>query len=200
MWEKIVFNLIANALKFTFKGEISVALRSGGDDVELAVSDSGIGIPADEIPHLFERFYRVKNARSRTQEGTGIGLALVQELVRLHGGTIAVTSEPDKGSTFTVRLPKGTAHLPKDRIGAERTLVSTGLGAAPYVEEALQWVPTTLLDRDVAARPHGGPEDEFDEELPHSSRRRQPGHAGVSGPASCRALAGGSSVRWRRSA
>ena len=154
MWEKIVFNLLANALKFTFTGKISVVLRSVGDCVELAVVDSGIGIPAEEIPHLFERFYRVKNARSRTQEGTGIGLALVQELVRLHGGTIAVASAPDQGSTFTVRLPKGTAHLPKDRIGAERTLVSTGLGAAPYVEEALQWVPTTLLDRtpDPAAK------------------------------------------------
>ena len=86
----------------------------------------------------------MKNARSRTQEGTGIGLALVQELVRLHGGAITVASTPDKGSTFTVRVPKGTAHLPKDRIGAQRTLVSTGLGAAPYVEEALQWVPTAV--------------------------------------------------------
>jgi PAS domain S-box-containing protein len=147
MWEKIVFNLIANALKFTFKGHISIMLCSVADHVELSVTDSGIGIPADELPHLFERFYRVKNARSRTQEGTGIGLALVQELVRLHGGTIAVSSVPDRGSTFTVALPKGTAHLPKERIGAIRPLVSTGLGAAPYVEEALQWVPTTLLDR-----------------------------------------------------
>ena len=155
MWEKIVFNLLANALKFTFAGTISVALRSVADHVELTVADSGIGIPAEEIPHLFERFYRVRNARSRTQEGTGIGLALVQELVRLHGGSIAVTSVPDKGSAFTVRLPKGTAHLPKDRIGAERTLVSTGLGAAPYVEEALQWVPTSVLDRAPAPAARG---------------------------------------------
>jgi PAS domain S-box-containing protein len=161
MWEKIVFNLLANALKFTFTGRISVTLQSRGDHVELAVADSGIGIPAEEIPHLFERFYRVKNARSRTQEGTGIGLALVQELVRLHGGAIAVTSVPDRGSTFTVRLPKGTAHLPKDRIGAERTLVSTGLGAAPYVEEALQWVPTTVLERAPEPRATAGREGEL---------------------------------------
>jgi PAS domain S-box-containing protein len=161
MWEKVVFNLLANALKFTFTGKIAVALRSFGDHVELTVADSGIGIPADEIPHLFERFYRVKNVRSRTQEGTGIGLALVQELVRLHGGTIAVTSVPDKGSTFTVRLPKGTAHLPKDRIGAERPLVSTGLGAAPYVDEALQWVPTTVLDRAPEPAAQAGPETDL---------------------------------------
>ncbi len=146
MWEKIVFNLVANALKFTFTGTISVVMRPLGDHVQLEVRDSGIGIAADELPHLFERFYRVKNARSRTQEGTGIGLALVQELVRLHGGSIAVCSEPDRGSSFTVRLAMGTAHLPKERIGAARTLVSTGLGAAPYVEEALQWFPARPLE------------------------------------------------------
>jgi signal transduction histidine kinase len=92
MWEKIVFNLLSNAFKFTFAGQIAVALRREDDQAILTVRDTGTGIPADELPHLFERFHRVQGARSRTHEGTGIGLALVQELVKLHGGTIDVES------------------------------------------------------------------------------------------------------------
>jgi hypothetical protein len=93
------------------------------------------------MPHLFERFHRVRGTRGRTHEGTGIGLALVQELVRLHGGAIRAESAVDRGSTFTVRIPTGTAHLPPDRIGGSRTRASTALGAGPYVEEALRWLP-----------------------------------------------------------
>jgi PAS domain S-box-containing protein len=141
LWEKIVLNLLSNALKFTFAGEIEVTLRPAGDHVELRVRDTGTGIPADELARIFERFHRVHNARGRTHEGTGIGLALVQELVRLHGGSVAVESVPDAGSTFTVRVPLGTAHLPPDRIGADRTLASTATGARPFVEEALRWLP-----------------------------------------------------------
>ena len=81
-----------------------------------------------------------KNARGRTQEGTGIGLALVQELVELHGGSVRVASAVDQGSTFTVSIPTGKAHLPADRIGSARTLASTALGAGPYVAEALRWL------------------------------------------------------------
>src|SRR5262249_46914034 len=87
MWEEIVFNLLSNAFKFTFAGEIAVSLRQSGDLVELTVRDTGTGIPAQELPHLFERFHRVAGARGRTFEGSGIGLALIQELARLHGGT-----------------------------------------------------------------------------------------------------------------
>ncbi|WDT74283.1 MAG: ATP-binding protein [Candidatus Manganitrophus sp.] len=141
MWEKIVLNLLSNAFKFTFEGEIEVALRWAEDRVELTVRDTGTGIPKEELPHLFERFHRVKGARARTHEGSGIGLALVQELVRLHGGTIGVESEVDRGTTFTVTLPSGAAHLPADRIGGTRTQASTATGAAPYVEEALRWFP-----------------------------------------------------------
>ena len=141
MWEKIVLNLLSNAFKFTFAGEITVILRSAGETVELAVRDTGTGIPAAEIPHLFERFYRVEGARGRTHEGTGIGLALVQELVKLHGGSVRVESAPSRGSTFIVSIPTGTAHLPADLIGGTRTLSSTALGARPYVEEALRWLP-----------------------------------------------------------
>ena len=84
----------------------------------LSVEDTGTGIPEHELPHLFERFHRVEGARGRTQEGTGIGLALVAELVKLHGGTVEVRSTVGQGSTFTVSLPFGTAHLPRERMGA----------------------------------------------------------------------------------
>ena len=141
MWEKIVFNLLSNAFKFTFEGEISVSVRETGPTVELEVSDTGTGIPVQELPHLFERFHRVKGAQGRSYEGSGIGLALVQELVKLHGGDVRVASEPGRGSVFTISIPTGTAHLPPDRIGAVRTLGSTGLGGEAYVEEVLKWLP-----------------------------------------------------------
>ena len=140
LWEKIVFNLLSNAFKFTFEGEIAVTLQPVGECVELSVRDTGIGIAAHEMPNLFQRFHRLKNERARTFEGTGIGLALVQELVKLHGGTIHVVSDKDQGSTFTVSIPFGCAHLPAERIGAARTLSSTALGAAPFVQEAMQWL------------------------------------------------------------
>lgn len=143
MWEKIVFNLLSNAFKFTFEGEINVTLREAGENVELEVSDTGTGIPVDELPHLFERFHRVKGARGRSYEGSGIGLALVQELVTLHGGVVSVASVLGRGTVFTIRIPTGSAHLPADRIGAIRTLASTGLGGHAYVEEALRWLPET---------------------------------------------------------
>ncbi|MUG98172.1 GAF domain-containing protein, partial [Scytonema sp. UIC 10036] len=141
MWEKIVLNLLSNAFKFTFTGTITVRLQGFADGVELAVEDTGIGIPTDEISHLFERFHRVKGARGRSFEGSGIGLSLVQELVKLHGGSVSVTSQLGQGSCFTVSIPTGFAHLPIERIGASRTLASTAMGTMPYVEEALRWLP-----------------------------------------------------------
>ena len=145
MWEKIVLNLLSNAFKHTFDGEIDVRLRADGRDAVLEVRDTGVGISAEQLPHIFERFHRVPNARSRTHEGTGIGLALVQELVRLHGGSIDVTSEPGVGTTFSVRVPTGASHLPADhvtgplpRAEAAQVRMSTG---AMYVEEALRWLP-----------------------------------------------------------
>jgi PAS domain S-box-containing protein len=141
MWEKIVLNLLSNAFKFTFEGRISVELKAIGREVELAVADSGTGIEERELPHLFERFHRVEGARGRTYEGTGIGLALVQELVRLHGGKIMVESAPGRGSTFRVRLPLGATHLPAGQIAASRKLASTAVGAEAFVAEALRWLP-----------------------------------------------------------
>ena len=155
MWEKIVLNLLSNAFKFTFDGRITVQLRSLGDRVELRIADTGVGIPAGDLPRMFERFHRVKHTRARTHEGTGIGLALVQELVRIHGGGVTVASEEGRGTTFTVTVPMGTAHLPAERIAASRQLPSTSTGAIPYVEEALRWLPDadrSAHDRSVSER------------------------------------------------
>ncbi len=143
MWEKIVLNLISNAFKFTFEGSIAVSLAKSGNDVELRVRDTGVGIPSKELSRLFDRFHRIESTRSRTHEGSGIGLALVHELVKLHGGSVRVESELGEGSTFILNLPLGSAHLPADRIGGNRTLATTAVGAAPYVEEALRWLPDT---------------------------------------------------------
>ena len=139
MWEKIVMNLLSNALKFTFEGHIGLTLAPIGDDeVELVVRDTGTGIPAKELPHLFKRFHRVENARSRTHEGSGIGLALVHELSRVHGGGVSVSSTVGKGTTFTVRLPRRSGSAELD--GDQGTLAAaTSLGVGAYVEEASRW-------------------------------------------------------------
>ena len=141
MWEKIVLNLLSNALKFTFEGEIGIALHRRGEQAALTVRDTGTGIPADQVPRLFDRFHRVPGARARTHEGTGIGLALVQELVRLHGGTITVESVVDRGTAFTVTLPFGASHLPQDHVTAPSGSGSAAADAAPFVQEALRWSP-----------------------------------------------------------
>ncbi|MDP9391081.1 MAG: response regulator [Actinomycetota bacterium] len=107
MWEKVVVKLLANAVKYTFVGGIDVALRAEDDRFVLTVTDTGVGIVAEQLPQLFQRFHRVPGATARTREGTGIGLALVHELAALHGGTVSVESEPGTGSTFTVALPFG---------------------------------------------------------------------------------------------
>ncbi|MGV0102714.1 PAS domain S-box protein [Nostoc sp. DSM 114160] len=182
MWEKIVLNLLSNAFKFTLEGEIAVRLHlADRRHVTLQVEDTGTGIEPEELPHLFERFYQVRSTKARTHEGSGIGLALVQELIEMHGGTIDVSSTVGQGSCFTVTIPLGTAHLPsvsvseavatlgasagrnsarrlrfdvgespsetlRDRIIATRTLTSTALGAAPYVQEAERWL---LQDSDT---------------------------------------------------
>jgi PAS domain S-box-containing protein len=141
MWEKIVLNLLSNAFKFTFDGEIAVRLREVDGEAELTVSDSGVGIPAHEVPRLFERFHRIEGQKSRTYEGSGIGLALVQELIKFHKGTIRAESSVGRGTIFTVTIPLGRSHLPSDRIGGERTMLPTAIRADAFVEEALRWLP-----------------------------------------------------------
>ena len=140
MWEKVVLNLVSNAFKFTLEGEIEISLRETKGAVELIVRDTGTGIPTEELPRLFERFHRVKGARGRSYEGSGIGLALVEELVKLHCGDIRVESEVGRGSRFIVSVPLGKSHLPADRIEGGRT-ASTRLRSDAYVEEALRWLP-----------------------------------------------------------
>ena len=139
MWEKIVLNLLSNAFKFTFEGSITVRIRTGDRAAILSITDTGIGIAASELPRLFERFHRIEGARSRSHEGSGIGLALVDDLVGLHHGELRVESVEGKGTTFTVRIPLGTEHLPSDRIRAARGLASTSVAATAYVEEASRW-------------------------------------------------------------
>jgi signal transduction histidine kinase len=157
MWDKIVLNLLSNALKFTFEGTIRVELHARGDAAELTVSDTGTGIPASELPRIFERFHRVEGAPSRTHEGTGIGLALTQDLVRLHGGTITAETEFGKGSRFIVRIPSGRAHLPPDRVVPAADVVARET-AALFVDEAERWLPTAApMDRDAA--PQTSPRD-----------------------------------------
>ncbi len=143
MWEKIVLNLLSNAFKFTFEGgiEVRTQVSPDGGAARIVVRDTGVGIPSNELPRLFERFHRVDGQRSRSFEGSGIGLALVHELIKLHGGTIAVESEVGCGTAFTLSLPFGTAHLAADRIGPERLLAWTSRRAGAYVEEALRWLP-----------------------------------------------------------
>jgi signal transduction histidine kinase/DNA-binding response OmpR family regulator len=140
MWEKVVLNQLSNAFKFTFEGGITVALRAADGHAVLIVQDTGVGIPADELPRLFERFHRIQGQRSRSFEGSGIGLALVHELVRLHGGTIAAESKPGQGTGFTVAIPLGSAHLPAERIAAEPSAGARG-HPGTFVEEALRWLP-----------------------------------------------------------
>ena len=144
MWEKIVLNLLSNAFKFTFAGEIRVALEATQGGVELLVRDTGGGIPAEQLPHVFERFRRVEGAAARTHEGTGIGLALVQELARLHGGSVGVTSEVGRGTTFRIAIPAGHAHLPRDQIAAPGGGSVVASSAQAFVGEALRWLPDAL--------------------------------------------------------
>jgi PAS domain S-box-containing protein len=147
MWEKIVLNLLSNAFKFTFEGEVEIAVRanSGGKGVDVVVRDTGVGIAADELPLIFDRFHRVKGSAGRSIEGSGIGLALVQELVKLQGGAISAASRPGVGTTMTVTLPFGTAHLPTHGANVpnegDATPAGSSLRARTYVDAALRWLP-----------------------------------------------------------
>ena len=158
MWEKVVSNLLSNAFKFTFEGVVTVTLKSADGAIELQVRDTGVGIPEGQLERVFERFHRIEGTHARTHEGTGIGLALVQELVRLHGGSVRVESVFGQGSVFSVRVPCGTAHLPAERIQAGRSLASTAIGAQTYADEAKRWLPDELdTGVDAASLPERTP-------------------------------------------
>ena len=152
MWEKIVLNLVSNAFKFTQEGEITVRLRQVGEMAELSVRDTGVGIPEQELPRLFERFHQIRGVTGRSLEGTGIGLALVQELVRLHGGSIRVESSYGRGSTFGVSVPLGSA-LPAPDSGAAAPTLSPP-GATSDAAKATGWFNDLVLS---GAGPSGTP-------------------------------------------
>lgn len=152
MWEKVIFNLLSNALKFTFTGGISVRVHREAAEAVVAVADTGTGVPAEEMSRLFERFHRIENARARSNEGSGIGLALVKELVQLHGGTITADSAQRQGTTFTIRLPIGATQLHSGVIAppsGDRRAIG---GADAYVEEALRWLPAGRAGSDPTGR------------------------------------------------
>ncbi len=141
MWEKVILNLLSNAFKFTFEGEIRVETRTsiGGDHAEITVRDTGTGIAADELRHVFDRFHRIEGARGRSIEGSGIGLALVQELIKAHGGDIRISSELGRGTAVTISIPFGDGHLPRERIGRSRA-EATQSRVQVYIDEALGWL------------------------------------------------------------
>ncbi|MBV8223591.1 MAG: response regulator, partial [Verrucomicrobia bacterium] len=153
MWEKIVLNLISNAFKFTLEGGITVRVDMVGTWMRLIVEDSGCGIPEEELPRLFERFHRVQSSKGRTHEGTGIGLALVAELVKIHHGQISVESELEKGSRFIVSIPAGKGHLPPEQIitAAQSDFSQTEFN--PFVQEAIRWLPGHDRARELADGP-----------------------------------------------
>lgn len=147
MWEKIVLNLLSNAFKFTFEGKISVQIRMLADAAELRVSDTGVGISKEDQGKIFDRFHRVPQSRSRSFEGSGIGLALVNELIKLHGGNVRVESESEKGTSFIVHIPRGKAHLPADQIKQPDTSdLSIPIRANVFLEEAMKWFPDEVWD------------------------------------------------------
>jgi signal transduction histidine kinase len=135
MWEKIVFNLMSNAFKYTLRGSITIELKTEDGFAVLKVKDTGVGIPEAELPRMFERFHRVQQVTGRTYEGTGIGLSLIKELVLLHKGDISVVSELNAGSTFTVKIPMGKEHLPPAQIAMHRE-EEDHMAFNMYVEEA----------------------------------------------------------------
>jgi PAS domain S-box-containing protein len=112
-----------------------------GSEAELSVRDTGVGIPQEELPRLFERFHQIRGVRGRALEGTGIGLALVAELVKLHGGSIRAESTCGRGSTFVVSVPLASAPLAADGDAGRATAGPTPSRAGPYVAEATRWLP-----------------------------------------------------------
>jgi PAS domain S-box-containing protein len=154
MWEKIVLNLVSNAFKFTLQGGIKIAVSEESGHAVLRVGDTGTGIPESELPLIFDRFHRVEGAAGRTYEGTGIGLALVKELIELHKGEVSVESIVGQGTTFAVRLSFGHAHLPQHRLEASRTQASTATRAEAFVSEALRWLPDGIAAEEADTQQH----------------------------------------------
>ncbi len=144
MWQKIVFNLLSNAFKYTLEGNITLKVETIHNTAKLVIEDSGVGIPAEEIPLLFDRFHRVKNSAGRSFEGTGIGLSLVKELIELQNGQIIIESALGKGTTVTVTLPaqtsNGTPQIPVIISESDELISSV------FIEEALYLSDNNLVN------------------------------------------------------
>ncbi|BBC28967.1 Histidine kinase [Streptomyces graminofaciens] len=180
MWEKVVLNLLSNALKFTFTGGARVRVAAVGDRARLTVADTGTGIPADELPRLFERFHRVRGARSRSHEGSGLGLVLVKDLVELHGGTVGVDSWPGRGTTVTVDLSFTTPSRPFMDQPVPRAVPPGGsegcrtARAAAYVNEARGWLAADPVPA-AAPRPALTPHAPATHDAPDGPGRHETG-------------------------
>jgi signal transduction histidine kinase len=164
MWEKILPNLISNAFKFTLAGAVTVRLRQTATHAVLEVIDTGTGIPEAELPRVFERFHRVAGATGRTHEGAGIGLALVRELVELHGGGIEVESQLGVGTTFRVAIPAGHAHLPPDTVLLESPADQVPNSINAHATEAVRLAELSGAANAVPAEPAGAAAQHEDQE------------------------------------
>ena len=141
MWEKVVLNLLSNALKYTLEGSVTVSLSGTAAGAVLRVSDTGVGIAPDELPRVFDRFHRIEGQGGRTLEGTGIGLALVEDLVTLHGGRVAAESKVGAGSAFTVTVPFGPQRAAAASPAGRGNGGATATQAETFVAEVLRWLP-----------------------------------------------------------
>ncbi|HYX18992.1 MAG TPA: response regulator [Nostoc sp.] len=147
-FDKVVYNLLSNAMKFTPEGgTISVRLKSERDRCILQVQDTGIGIVKEQIPHLFERFRQAEGSANRSYEGSGLGLALVKELVELHGGKVTVESVYGQGTTFSLWLVSGNAHLPTQQVLETPTELNTSRASVELAD--LELVSTTDNIEDI---------------------------------------------------
>ena len=175
MWETIVLNLLSNAFKFTLHGGIQVRMHELAEGIDLEVADTGIGIPDADLPLIFDRFYRVETQAGRSIEGTGIGLALVRELAQLHGGSVAVTSALETGTTFHLKIPFGANHLPPLQVFAEATATPPS-PQAQKLQKSQRLLPfgaypMEALQKNSVHRGHI--DDEIEPDLaPHAGKQR----------------------------
>ncbi|HET9125305.1 MAG TPA: SpoIIE family protein phosphatase [Solirubrobacteraceae bacterium] len=142
LWERVVLNLVSNAFKVTLQGRITVGLYGEDDAFVLSVCDTGPGIVPEERDRIFDRFHQVRTPRARSHEGTGIGLALVKEIVELHGGRVRLASTVGEGSRFEVRIPFGRDHLPAEHVSEQPAEAAPGV-AELFAQEALSWLPAS---------------------------------------------------------
>ncbi len=150
-WERVVSNLLSNALKFTPSGAIDVQVRGEREHAVLTVTDTGIGIAAEDVSRVFSRFYRVEDPRARSQEGTGLGLGLVRELVQMHGGTVTAQSTPGRGTSMVIRVPYDCERGRTDRGAEDRVTPPVGATASTLVEEARDWLGRGRSNRSVGS-------------------------------------------------